>query len=131
MEDNAKALEITEEVYTLRCEVLGVEHPDVINSMNNLAVQHSKLGHHREAIEWGERAYALRCKILGERHPDTLITLDNLSYCYQNAADLGHLLPILEKLYPQLEAYYGPDHNRTKVAFERLKAARKLAGGNE
>ena len=54
--------------------MLGLEHPDTLQSRNNLAIGYSAAGRTEEAIRlWGE-TLALRARVLGPEHPDTLIS---------------------------------------------------------
>ena len=69
-----------EKVYTLRCKILGEEHPDTLTTLNNLATTYYQLGDLEKAAEMFEKVYSLFCKILGEEHPDTLSVQNNLAY---------------------------------------------------
>jgi hypothetical protein len=52
-------------------QILGVEHPDTLMSMNNLAVTYSNQGRNVEAAALKEEVLEKRKQILGVEHPDT------------------------------------------------------------
>ena len=58
----------------------GNDHPDVLQTRNNLAVWYSMTGRNDDAIAELEGLVADKRRVLGDDHPDTLTTLDNLTY---------------------------------------------------
>jgi len=52
--------------------ILGVEHPDTLRSMNNLAATYRDQGRRAEAAALQEEVLEKRRRILGVEHPDTL-----------------------------------------------------------
>ena len=65
-----RALEIKE-------EVLGPDHPDTAQSLNNLAALHESQGRYDKAEPLLERALAIREEALGPKHPHTQIVRNN------------------------------------------------------
>jgi Flp pilus assembly protein TadD len=63
----------------LRRKVLGLEHPDTLASMNNLALALNRQGEYVEAEEMHRQTLELRRKVLGLEHPDTLASMNNLA----------------------------------------------------
>ena len=63
----------------LREKVLGVEHPDTLMSMNNLAMVLQAQGKYEAAEEMHRQTLELREKVLGPEHPDTLTSMNNLA----------------------------------------------------
>ncbi|OCK89205.1 purine and uridine phosphorylase [Cenococcum geophilum 1.58] len=63
----------------LKKKVLGREHPDTLNSMNNLAVVLGNQGKYEEAEQIFRQTLELKEKVLGREHPDTLISMNNLA----------------------------------------------------
>ena len=51
---------------------LGVDHPDTMTSMNNLAFTWKGSGKEIEAIRLMEECVQLRTRILGVNHPDSI-----------------------------------------------------------
>jgi hypothetical protein len=61
-----------------RKRVLGEEHPDTLNSMNNLAFIWKDIGRHGDAIGLIQTCFDLRQQVLGLGHPYTVSTLSTL-----------------------------------------------------
>ena len=62
--------------------MLGVEHPDTLTSMNNLASTYWAQGRTAEAAALQEEALEKRRRILGVEHPNTLASMNNLASTY-------------------------------------------------
>jgi tetratricopeptide (TPR) repeat protein len=106
----AEAESFTRRAFIIREKVLGVEHPDVAASLNNLAELLRKQGKYIEAERLHQRALAIFEKSHGQVHPDVADSLDNfalvLSHNGKNADAEIHYrraLAIREKLF-------GPNH---------------------
>ncbi len=56
---------------TIQEKVLGPEHPDTAQSLNNLASLYRDLGKHEEAEPLYQRALAIYVKVFGPDHPNT------------------------------------------------------------
>ena len=74
-----KALPLLEEMLKLRKAKLGPEHPDTLESLNDLAEAYSDAGKLDLAIPLFEEALKLWKAKLGTDHPDTLVTMNNLA----------------------------------------------------
>ena len=62
--------------------VPGVEHPDTLRTMNNLALTYNERGRTEEAEQLHLQVLESRRRVLGVEHPDTLTTMDNLASTY-------------------------------------------------
>ena len=67
----------------IREKVLGLEHPDVAQSLNDLSVLYNYQGRLKEEQPLQERALSIRTKTLGKEHRDTLQSLGNLAIVYR------------------------------------------------
>ena len=67
----------------IREKALGANHPDVGQSLNNLANVYRAQGKYSEAEGLYKRALAIREKALGANHPDVGQTLNNLANVYR------------------------------------------------
>jgi Tetratricopeptide repeat len=67
-----EAVELDEKVLEICKRTLGVEHPDTLTSMNNLAISYGNQGRLMEAVELHEKVLKVRKRTLGVEHPDTL-----------------------------------------------------------
>ncbi len=63
----------------IREKALGAEHPDVAQSLNNLAILHSAQGEYAAAAPLFERALRILEKTVGAEHPDFAGTLESYS----------------------------------------------------
>ena len=66
-----KAIIILEEILIARKEILGSDHPDVANTLNNLASNYEGLGMLGKAEENYKNAHIISEKKLGKYHPLT------------------------------------------------------------
>jgi hypothetical protein len=60
------------QVLDARNRILGVEHPDTILTMGNLASTYRELGKYTEAEKLEIQVLDARNRILGVEHPDTI-----------------------------------------------------------
>ena len=78
-----------EQALAARERVLGPDHPDTLQSRNNLATAYRAAGRLDEAISLHEQTLAARERVLGPDHPDTLASRNNLAIAYQAAGRTG------------------------------------------
>ncbi|PVH67903.1 hypothetical protein DL98DRAFT_442468 [Cadophora sp. DSE1049] len=71
------------QVMKFRKKVLGLEHPDTLGSMNNLACLYESQGKYEAAEPLYEETLQLK-KVLGLEHPDTLTSINNLAALYKS-----------------------------------------------
>ena len=75
-------------------QVLGVERPNTLTSVSNLALVLRRQGKYDEAEQMNRRALAAREQVLGAEHPNTLTSISCLAYLFhcqhkfQDASDL-------------------------------------------
>jgi len=70
------------EVLDKRNKILGVEHPDTITAMANLATTYRNLGKYTEAEKLEMKVLDASNRILGVEHPDTITAMGNLAATY-------------------------------------------------
>ena len=115
-----EALGVKEELYALRCQVLGPEHPDTLNALNNLAVVYGEMGDHEKSLELREKAYHLRCQVLGPEHPDTLVSLSNLAVTYTYLQEHPKALELRRIVYDRQRKKLGDQDPKTRKAKKAL-----------
>jgi tetratricopeptide (TPR) repeat protein len=83
--ENMKRQRMHRRALEAREKVLGREHPDTLNSVNNLGLVLDKQGQYDAAEAMDRRALEAREKVLGHEHPDTLTSVSNLGnvFSYQ------------------------------------------------
>ena len=126
--DYKQAVKWAERLVAHNERTLGLEHPDTLSSLNNLAVTYSNLGNHQKALVLKEKVYDLRRKLLGDSHPDTLLSLHNLFVTYYNLGDHQKALELLEKSYKLASRIYGEEHPTTQQMHKNLKSFFRAAG---
>ena len=109
----AQAVSYMEHAHQLCREQRGPDHPDTLNSMNNLALSYSALGRTAEALKLGEETLALRRTKLGPDHPDTLNSMNNLANSYSDLGRSAEALKLREETLALRRAKLGPDHPDT------------------
>ena len=62
--------------------MLGEKHPDIIESMANLATTYHQQGQSKKAEEIKIEVLQLRKEVLGEKHPDTISSMASLAATY-------------------------------------------------
>ena len=77
-------------------EKLGEDHPDTLQSLNNLAaLLHSK-GEYDSALPLVEKCLEGRKRVLGDNHHDTLISLNTLALLFCSKGEYDRALPLSE-----------------------------------
>ncbi|MFC4016025.1 tetratricopeptide repeat protein [Nonomuraea purpurea] len=108
--------------------VLGADHPDTLNSRNNLAYAYQTAGDLSRAILLHEATLADSERVLGTHHPDTLNSRNNLAYAYQTAGDLSRAILLHEATLADRDRLLGPDHPDTLTSRNNLALAYQMAG---
>ncbi|KIJ97535.1 hypothetical protein K443DRAFT_9810 [Laccaria amethystina LaAM-08-1] len=72
------------EVLDARNRILGVEHPDTITAMENLATMYGNLEKHAEAEKLEIQVLNARNKIIEVKHPGTIMAIANLAATCRN-----------------------------------------------
>ena len=94
----------------IREKTLGPEHPDVIASLNNLALLHKAEGHYAEAEPLYNRALAIWEGALGPEHPDVALGLENYAALLRNTGrdDLATMMELRAKAIRTKHAQANP-----------------------
>jgi tetratricopeptide (TPR) repeat protein len=108
------------EALAIRRELLGLENPDVADSLAALGLALSAQGKNKEAETVHRAALAMRRKLLGNKHPDVAHSLHNL------AVELGKLQQLADAEAMEREALairresLGPENVDTALSMEYL-----------
>jgi tetratricopeptide (TPR) repeat protein/transcriptional regulator with XRE-family HTH domain len=112
----------------IREPVLGPDHPDTAESLNNLAVLLRIQGDVETARPLYERALAIRARVLGPDHPDTAQSQNNLGILLWAQGKLDAARPLLECARASHERALGPDHPYTAMIVHNLALLLKAQG---
>ena len=83
------AITLHEQTLAARERELGPDHPNTLQSCNNLALAYQDAGRTDEAITLYEQNLANYERLQGPDHPNTLNSRNNLATAYQDAGRLN------------------------------------------
>uniref|UniRef100_A0A8C5B7B7 Nephrocystin-3 n=1 Tax=Gadus morhua TaxID=8049 RepID=A0A8C5B7B7_GADMO len=98
----------------MRQRVLGPEHPDCAQSLNNLA------GKLEKAVPLYELALDIRQKSFGAKHPSVATALVNLAVIYCQLKKHEEALPLYQRALRVYEDTLGPSHPRVGETLKNL-----------
>jgi hypothetical protein len=64
--------------------VLGIEHPDTLTSISNIALTYKNQRRWKEAEKLQVKELNICSRVLGEDHPSTLTSMSNLALTYSD-----------------------------------------------
>jgi len=91
----------------------GLEHPDTLLGMNNLANVLAYENKFDEAIKLQEETLEIQRRVLGPEHRDTLITMNGLGNTLAGAGRFDEAEKLLRQTLDIQTRLYGPDNPRT------------------
>ncbi|NAS20080.1 tetratricopeptide repeat protein [Herbidospora sp. NEAU-GS84] len=125
--DLKRAIPLLEQNLDDRIQALGADHPDTLNSRNNLASACQTSGNLGRAIPLYEQNFDDRLRVLGPDHPDTLNSRNNLASACQMAGDLTRTVSLFEFNLSERTRLLGPDHPDTLSSRNNLATAYQSA----
>ena len=99
---------------------LGVEHPNTLTSMNNLALVLNRQGKYEEAEEIHRQTLALRETVLGKEHPNTLGSMNNLALVLNRQGKYEEAEEIHRQTLALKETVLGKEHPDTLTSMNNL-----------
>ncbi|KAF4235210.1 hypothetical protein CNMCM8980_003595 [Aspergillus fumigatiaffinis] len=118
-----EAVELLEQVVTVRKRTLAKEDPDRLASQHALACAYKANGQIREAVELLEHVVTMRKRTLAEEHPDRLGSQHALAGAYQANGQIREAVELLEHVVTMRErtlAEEHPDRLASQRALTRL-----------
>ena len=116
----AAAMPFAERSLAIREKVLGKEHPDVAQSLNNLARLYLEMGNYSRAEPLFQRSLAIREKVLSKEHPDVATSLNNLALLYRRQGNYSQAEPLFQRSLAILEKVLGPEHPHVAGSLNNL-----------
>ncbi|HEY6540972.1 MAG TPA: tetratricopeptide repeat protein, partial [Ktedonobacteraceae bacterium] len=116
----AVATTLIRQSLTIREQTLGMEHPEVAESLNELAILYWQQGHYSEAEPLIKRALAIREQVLGLNHPDTALSLNNLAMLYSDQHRYSEAEPLIKRALAIREQVLGLNHPATGASLNNL-----------
>jgi len=128
-EENAAARSSLEQAYAVRQQALGLDHPDTVTSLCNLAQNFAQLGD-PDAIPMFEDCLARQETLLGSEHPRIARTLNNLAIAVF-AVDRAAARGLFERSLQVRLAALGERHADVAESYNNLAYVDFLAGDYE
>ncbi|MEH2465177.1 tetratricopeptide repeat protein [Nostoc sp.] len=101
---------------------LGLEHPDVATSLNNLAELYGFTGWYSKAEPLYQQALLLRKRLLGDNHPDVATSLNNLAGLYKFTRRYSEAKPLFEEALALSKRLLGDNHPNVVTSLNNLAA---------
>jgi serine/threonine protein kinase/tetratricopeptide (TPR) repeat protein len=117
-----ESTELVTRAYDIRLKELGPQHPDTLDSMQNLGAAYRYMGELDKAIPLLEETLKLRKALFGPDHPDVLNTMNSLAVAYDGAGRLTEGVTLQEQTLELKKAKLGPDHPETLLGMDNLAA---------
>jgi len=114
------ALPFKERDLAITEKCLGPDHPDVAQSLANLAALYHSQGNYAEAEPLYRRALAIKEKALGCDHPSVAISLSSLAGLYDSKGKYTEVEPLYKRALAIFEMALGPDHPNVAVSLNNL-----------
>jgi CHAT domain-containing protein/tetratricopeptide (TPR) repeat protein len=115
-----EAMPIAQKVVSLRKEILGEQHPDYANSLNNLAALYSSTGDYAKAETLYHQAMEIVRKALGEQHPAYGVILHNLAALYCSRGEYGKAEPLFCQAMKMRKKVLGDQHSDYAQSLDNL-----------
>ena len=108
--DYTGALRLMEEVLAVRRRTLGDLDPSTLDSMTNLALQHTEMGNYDAAEPLSREAVASMRRTLGDLHAHTLVSIGSLAALLSMQGKFAEAKPLHEEVLAGRRSTLGPDH---------------------
>ena len=112
----------------IREKALGPEHPNVADSLNNLALLYRTQGKYTEADPLYKRALKIWEKALGPEHPNVADSLNNLAGLYHSQGKYTEAEPLYKRALKIGEKALGPDHPHVATVLENMAGLYRQIG---
>ncbi|MBW4508197.1 MAG: tetratricopeptide repeat protein [Scytonematopsis contorta HA4267-MV1] len=123
-----QALFWLEQSLSVTQERLGEQHPDVANSLNNLALLYTSQGHYSEAETLYIKALDARKHLVGEQHLDVATSLNNLALLYHSQRRYSEAEPLYIKALDMRKRLLGEQHSDVATTLNNLAGLYKSQG---
>jgi eukaryotic-like serine/threonine-protein kinase len=122
------AAQHAEKARTIYSKHLGLDHPDTLSSMHNLAACYSALGRQVEALELREETLAGMKARLGFDDPKTLSAMNSLALSYAAVGRPAEALKLHQETLALLTTKLGSNHLQTLGSMNNLALAFSSVG---
>jgi eukaryotic-like serine/threonine-protein kinase len=126
--DAKSAVLVLEKASVTYQATLGIENPETLKLLNNLAQAYEAAGMMDKSRRLSQETFTAMTTHFGPEHPITLYGMNNLASGYLEAGKLELALPMLEKVLEIRTARLGPNHIDTLRSMSNLAAGYQAAG---
>ena len=92
-----EAIPLAERALSIYENVFGNNHPDVADTLNNLAGLYEAMGEYKQVLPLYERALSIDEFVFGNNHPEVAITLSNLAGLYKAIGEYEQARPLYDR----------------------------------
>jgi tetratricopeptide (TPR) repeat protein len=129
--DNEQAKPLYERALAIWEKAHGEEHPDIAQSLNNLAEIYKAQGSSEQAKPLYERALAIWEKAHGEEHPLVATNLNNLAVLYKAQNDIEQAKALYERALAIREKVFVQEHPLIAISLNNLAEVYRTQGDYE
>jgi tetratricopeptide (TPR) repeat protein len=101
----------------------GPDHPETLQSMDNLAATFRKLARAHEARKLFQETLATRTRVLGPHHLETLQSMHGLGWAYVDLAQPSDAVKLHKESLAIKRKVLGNDHRETALSMDGLASA--------
>ncbi len=109
-------------------KLLGLEHPDTLTSMANLASTFCNQGRWKEAEELDVQVLETSLRVLGFEHPSTLTSMANLASTHRNQGRWKEAEELFVKVMETSSRVLGLEHSSTLTSMANLASTYRNQG---
>jgi tetratricopeptide (TPR) repeat protein len=114
------ARELHEQALMMRQELYDGDHPDVAESMNDLAIDLHMLGEVGQARELHEQALAMRQRLYDSDHRDVALSLSHLANDLHDLGEVRQARELHEQALAMFQRIYVGDHRDLVMSMNNL-----------
>ncbi len=118
-----EALDLAEKTFKDAKILLGIEHPETLYIMNNLAVVYESTGQYGKAEPLHIKGIEISTKILGINHQETLRSINNLAVLYSRMQRFDESIQLHKLVLEKRESLLGLEHPDTVSSLQNLASA--------
>ncbi len=118
--DYRQAVIITRQALSVAEKTFGPDHPNVAQSLNNLAVLYLNQGQYAQAEPLHKRALEITEKAFGPDHPDVATSLNNIAELYRALDKFAQAELLYKRSLAIREKVLGPGHPSVATSLNNL-----------
>ncbi|MEH1936246.1 MAG: tetratricopeptide repeat protein [Nostoc sp.] len=107
---------------------LGLQHPNVAATLNNLAELYKSTGRYREAEPLYQQALELTKRLQGDNHPDVATSLNNLAGLYESTGRYSEAEPLYQQALALTKRLQGDNHPDVATSLNNLAGLYESTG---